>query len=509
MRKVVININQIIFLMRGYFVNIRKIVCQLSVVTFAFLISCHDNVVSDAGTPSISEAESSLTEQETKVLFRMREPGNRVSFDEITRLTDDIIGILDGESALKSGSGRRVNSMAVLLSDSRPALKSSDFGDIEFPDTLAYIINFSDSLGFVIISADTRVDDPILAFTGSGSLIDEIDNPGIAIFLERLEDYILNSIVEAEQQRDYLLEGIMEKLSDESSTKAVLPIQRRITVKEISREIIAQITPLVLVEWDQGRPYNNNMGGQCNNETGNNKHWAGCVAVAVAHIMSHWKHPPAINGHFFDWTELNKYTGGWWWWRVNTYPNAANRHMDNAPANVKNQVANLFDQIGRGVGMSYGCNGSSAPTSNSVDFLSRLGFRTEGVRGYNSGVVIASLNSRRPLMAVGCSERKTFLGITTSHSGCHQWVIDGYLRYQIISVVTITNSQTGTIISQETNYAYPEYLHNNWGWYGDRNGYFAVGVFDANQTPISSSTTKSDKKYNFQYKIEIVPNIHR
>jgi len=464
--------------------------------------------------PPISETESSLTEQEAKVLFRMREPNNRVSLNEITKLVNDVIGILDGESALKSGSGRRVNSMTALVADNRPALKSGDFGDIKIPDTLAYILNFNDSLGFAIVSADTRIDNPVLAFTGSGSLIDETDNPGIAIFLERMEDYILNSIVEAERQRDSLLDDIMEKLNSESNTKASLFVPSQVDVIETSRELVNRVSPLVRVEWGQEEPFNDNVGGNCaanwRNPKGN--YPAGCVAVAVAHIMSYWRHPSNINGFSFNWTELNKYTGGRWW-RINTYPDAANQSlMYDAPVNARNQVANLFEQIGRGVKMNYGCGGSGTTKSNSVDFLSRQGFRTGGVRAYDSSIVITSLNNRRPLMAAGCSHRTSIkiLGITlsSSYSGCHQWVIDGYLRYRVTFSI-IMRDHRGAIISQMNISGHLEYLHNNWGWDGRHNGYFLSGIFDSNLTPINSNTTKSGEPRNYQYKIEIVPNIHR
>jgi len=459
----------------------------------------------DKNALSTNKTETSLTEQELRVLFRMRERDNRVSEDEITKLLDGIISFLDGESSLKSGFGRKVNSTLALVSDNRPALKSGDLGDIEFPDTLAYVFNFNDSLGFAIISADTRIDNAILAFTDNSSLMDSIDNPGIAIFLELLEDYMLNSIIEAEQQKDSLLESIMEKLGDESDTKSGLfPI---ISAREISRETVSKVGPLVPVEWGQERPYNNNLGGQCNNTSG--RYWAGCVATAVAQILSYWRHPSNINGFSFNWAELNQYTS-----RPGAYPNAGNQSVFWAPNNVNIQLANLFQQIGSGVSMNYGCGGSGATTSNSVNFLGRQGFRTEGIRGYDYNTVISSLNNRRPLMAAGCSEARTvitrFLGIqiskNTVYDKCHQWVIDGYLRHRV--TLELTKSRNDAVLQRVL---YHEYLHNNWGWDGFSNGFFEIGVFNSNLIPLHSNSRsdRSKEDYNYQHRIEIVPNIHR
>ena len=481
--------------------TIKKIVSLFCVVIF--LISCSDkNVSNDVSTPNL------LTEQEAKVLFRMREPENRVSLDEVMKLADEVINILDRESSLRSVSGRSVSTMSALVLENKSALRSSDFAGIDIPDTLAHILNFNDSLGFAIISADTRVDDQILAFSGSGSLIDSTDNPGIAIFLENLEGYILNAIIEAEQQKDSLLKSIEEKLSAESNTRSMSILVPIIRSREISRETVRQITPLVSVEWGQGKPFNDNLGGVCaatwRNPDG--KFPAGCVAVAVAHIISYWRLPPNINGHSFNWNELNRYTA-----RPVAYNGAGTLSVFNAPTHVNNQLANLLQQIGRGVNMNYNCAGSGTSTSNSVAFLLTQGFRVGGVgieaiangrmgtliKDYNSSTVITSLDNRRPLMIAGCSEK---------NSGCHQWVIDGYLRQRITRETTI--EQFGRIISQAISTFYPEYIHNNWGWNGVDNGYFASGVFNSNLTPIHSGT-RANEPYNYQHRLQIVPNIHR
>ena len=250
----------------------QKFVCAL--FAFFMFLSCSDedaSVVGYINSIDNGENESSLTEQEAKVLYRMREPDNRVTMDEVTKLANEAISILNGEngeSLLKSGSARRISSISALVSESKPALKSSvssDFGDIAIPDTLAYILNFNDSLGFAIVSADTRIDNPLLAFTDNGSLIDSTDNPGIAIFLERLEDYMLNSIIEAEEQKDSLLDGIMGKIGDEAETKAANDMGLAIFVTETPWSKLSQVTPLVPVEWGQGSPFSDNVGGNCNN----------------------------------------------------------------------------------------------------------------------------------------------------------------------------------------------------------------------------------------------------
>jgi hypothetical protein len=71
-----------------------------------------------------------LTETEAKVLLSMRSDNNRVGIEEALEQANWVIGFLEGESALKSGSGRKVSSVSALISDKPVALKSGNFGDI-------------------------------------------------------------------------------------------------------------------------------------------------------------------------------------------------------------------------------------------------------------------------------------------------------------------------------------------------------------------------------------------
>jgi hypothetical protein len=419
-----------------------------------------------------------------------------------------VIDFLNGESSLKSGSNRRIGSISALVSDNKSvALKSSDLSDIEIPDTLAYIANFGDDLGFAIISADTRIDEPLFAFTGSGSLADSIDNPGVIIFLQHLEDYMINSIVEAEHQQDSLLSSILEKLDIEVGTKSLTEEEAAARAAAragrrpvVTTEILNHITPLVPVEWGQGAPFNGNLKNSFFNSNSSQvpaplkkcEYFpTGCVAVATAQIMSRWKYPSKIGNFSFNWDELNQYTG-------RGDHRMGNRPISSAPDNVKSQLANLMQQISKDVGTSYGCNGSGAESSDALKLLGRHGFSQGGLVSYNSANAIASMNRREPLITRGCSKKTDykFLGINivSIPDGCHSWVIDGYLRRR----VTTDGVHVDT-----------DYIHNNWGWYGRDNGYFKSGIFNSNLVPDFPSNTKSDKSGNYQYDIKMASYIRR
>jgi len=447
--------------------KLRKLVS--SFFTIALFASCSD-VAKPNETPALDKAEAQLTEKEVRVLVRMRKPDNRISVDEALEQANFAINFLNGESTLKSGSNRKVSSVSALVSDNaKPIALKSGGGvrDIEIPDTLAYILNFNDSLGFAIVSADARIDAPILAFSDNGSLTDTIDNPGVAIFLEHLEDYMLNSIVEAEQQKDSLYAGIMEKLDAETSTKAT-------TVIIVGDPVITlTMPPFVPVTWGQGIFYNDSLrdAGCYGDGTANNgKVKAGCVAVATAQIMSKWKHPVD-----WDWVKLNQYKKG-----------------SALPAEVGAQLASLMKRIGSSVGMSYGCSVSNANINSALNLLGAYGFSISPLIDYDAVIAINAIFSGWPLIIDGCAIRNTVLGIPISYDKCHAWVEDGHLLIQYWAYV-----------GNKLGFYQQVYIHNNWGWDGSQNGYYLADTFNSALGPSLNSNTKSGLPGNYQYRVRM------
>jgi hypothetical protein len=341
---------------------------------------------------------------------------------------------------------------------------------------------------------------------GSGSLKDSIDNPGMVIFLEHLENYMLNSIIEAERQKDSLIGGIWEKLDVETGTKATsLP-----SISVSSPEATSIVYPLVRVEWGQGAPFNNSLKYKgCTDKDGNIKNGGrvlvGCVAVAVAQIMSYWKHPTKMGKYSFDWKKLNEYTGNE---DPLSYRGMAIKHITDAHDTIISQVANLMKQIGSGVNMDYRCDKSGASRNDAVNFLLDKGFllprktfinTTATLISYSSKEAIASMEREEPLILAGCSKKEKILFLIPIYDECHEWVIDGYIRRQ--TPVPIGGKRP---ISFED-----DYIHNNWGWGGNHNGYFKSGVFASLSDNINPDPkTKSYEAKNYRYNVEMPEYIY-
>jgi len=436
--------------------KMREFACML--FCLAFLLSC-SNEGSNENSPS-GELPLSLL----KI-------SNRIGVEEAYRdYVEGARAFLDEQTPSKSRSSRAVNSVSVLLFDDvkTSAMKSDkykEYKDLGISDTLAYVFNFGDSSGFVIVSNDKRVKTPLFAFTEKGTLLNgKTDNPGFALFLERLEGYVLNSI--AESGKD-----------DEKKESMVVAQSGPIHPIDFigARPIV---DPLLSVEWGQGGPFNNNLEYQnCyGDSTANNGLVAtGCVPTAIAQIMSYWKYPDSLNGTTsYSWSNLNTFKRS-----NNFYASPSdNVFIRMRKASARAQVADLFQQIGAtgtGVGTIYGCVASNTVPENAITFLISKGFTLYSnpygakLRTYDNEFVKMALQDYGPLYTVGTDPKR----------GGHAWIIDGMV-YVYAPVPPPYPSEI-------------YYVHNNWGWDGYQNGYYLGIVYDPNE-----SLTFDPSFYNFK-----------
>ncbi|MCL2218833.1 MAG: C10 family peptidase [Chitinispirillia bacterium] len=349
-------------------------------------------------------------------LPKMQNADDRISMEKAVVQVKEIIAYLNEKHPSEFGSKRDVESVSFLFTGrvKSPVISAEEYKINNISDTLAYVFNFKDSLGYVIISFDARVESPLIAFTKQGSLVNGgTNNPGLVLYLERMEGYIIESIVKS---------GKTDSGARAVSSRANFPL----SFSSSSRN--TPVGPLLKVNWGQDAPYNNNLVApprQCPS----GRYVTGCVATAAAQIMSHWGHPAAMGGVSYNWTLLNQNP---YWFNFDTSTTA------------RNMVAHLFKQIGDGVNMQYGCDASGATLTNLQSFLMSVGYNTPGFINYDAWYIRNNIDAGIPVLAEGCS---------STAPGCHAWVIDGY-------VLGHTGSY-GVIL-----------MHHNWGWDGADNGFY-------------------------------------
>jgi hypothetical protein len=392
--------------------------------SLTFLFSCSDE--------SLPEAELTLNLQKIS---------NRIGTEEAINYVEEVGGFLDEISPSTSGYSRAVNSVSALVfSDVKAsAMKPSKYKDLGISDTLAYVFNFGDSSGYVIVSNDKRVENPLFVFVEKGRLINgKTDNPGLALFLERLEDYVMESIAKSD-----------------AAERKVMMVAQKGPVNNPFLNLKHVVGPLVPVEWGQEEPFWLKLNApQCYN----GYYLTGCSATAVAQIMSSFKYPTSLGGMTYEWNFLNSYK------KWNSFYSSGNTSNDLL---AREMVSDLFKRIGEkgtGIGTDYTCGENGATMRNTLEFLKKNGFsRTSSLTSYTTAYFEHIMDALQPTIATGCNNGDI--------SQCHTWVIDG-LAYVYVPIPVIP-----PIIEY--------YVHNNWGWDGDDNGYYFSDVlnphFDTNR----------------------------
>lgn len=254
------------------------------------------------------------------------------------------------------------------------------------------------------------------------------------------------------------------------------------------------------VKWNQGAPYNT----YCPIINGEST-LAGCVAVAVAQLMSTYKWPLTYDGYQFSWDEMIEYS-----------------FADHCSERGKDGIARLLQHLGvkSNLDMNYGTEKSSAPIPNILRTLDSFGYSQRGrLIDYKTDSIVSDLINGYPILMSGFSlkEENTFLGlhINYSYKEGHEWLLHGILK-RTRNVDYYDEYGTYKYSSVET-YWYPQC---NWGWGGTNDGFYLSGAFDSNQDAVftdsgtfigSGSLYQStlDAEYNYKYKLQTIIGIRK
>ncbi len=294
------------------------------------------------------------------------------------------------------------------------------------PDTLAYVLNYPNNGGFVIVAADRRVY-PVLAFSPDGHF--SFDNDAaMENFVDRIGSYIAG----ADMTESY------DVTEDYSSCYHIEPIVQT---------SIGQRSP-----WDKYVVVDH---PECP---------AGCVAVAAALVISHSKY------ELFNYHDTRFY--------LKSIITAIHKEQNNSTSNAPKKIvgvytpdpptytydeavdlmAKLLYWIGKDVNMRYKPDGSTAFDSNAYDLCKSLGLNlaTERIL-FDIDEVSWFLKDNHIIYVNG--------GETSGLTG-HAWVIDG-----CDFCVDIQNREQ--IIKT--------FVHCDWGWGGSSNGYYTGEIFQAGE----------------------------
>lgn len=289
-----------------------------------------------------------------------------------------------------------------------------------------YVVNFENNAGFVVVGASVSMPE-IVVYSDSGNYDGlRSKNDGFNIYMAEISQQLSN----------FSQEPLIE-----------IPSPSHMEKEEKTSTNVNE--PLVQVSWHQKQPFNWYCSSPFNPQVP-----TGCVAVAVAQIMTVYSSPSLISLTYdnalsssisLDWDEMRN-------------PTHQSEHDSKCQYCIQN--ASLLHEIGERVDMSYGVGGSGAVSSKVVSALSSLGYKHSSYDDYSLSGVIASLDKDMPV----------YIRATDGTSG-HAWVVDGS---KYICKNTKTYEVSSTTLSKLVADEYVEqwYLHFNYGWGGADDGYY-------------------------------------
>ena len=305
----------------------------------------------------------------------------------------------------------------------------------DISDTLAYVINYPNESGFVIVSSSSHVY-PVLAYSNEGnfsfsndvSKTNFIDN--IGAYLEEADINASYSVGDNDIDGCYMISPMVKTCLNQRS-----PWDKYV------------------IEEHPGCP-------------------VGCVAVATALVMTHSKYSLSYHGTNFPFKSIvdaianeeeetsgdnalsPKRIGG-----LVVFPPVLPEY---SYEQAVDSMAKLLYWIGKDVNMDYGINESDAASSDAYSLCVNLGFTIpSGYANFDILELTQYLSDGHIVYIRGRDYKK---------NAGHAWVSDGCNYCVGLDGTTIVDT----------------YIHCDWGWGGNCNGYYSGSVFSAssyNLTP--------------------------
>ncbi len=388
-----------------------------TIAILGILLSSCSSIEEPLSPTSNSSDERSLTQSINK--------------SDALKIADKVLG--------RSASTRNIQSS---IPEFEYVLNERSTRNSNIPDTLAYIINYPNDEGFVIVSSDRRVY-PVLAFSKESNF--RFDN-------EIARDNFISNI------------GAYMEKADESNCYDV-------TDFDVAGCYAA--LPTVKASLSQRAPWDKYVIKEYPGCP------VGCVAVATALVISHSIKKMEYHGStYYLKSIVNAINKG-----QNSATNAPKRSFypfqsfepEYTYEEAVDSMAKFLYWIGKDVNMKYGTDGSSAFHIDAYDLCTSLGLlNDESIRGFSSFdiIEITRLLKNDYILYLG--------GYEISGKGGHAWVSDG-CHYCVDQDDKTTITET--------------YIHCDWGWGGNGNGYYSGSVFSVSSWNFKPTQYFAIKRY--------------
>lgn len=484
----------------------RSLFYTLVLILFG-TVSCTKENLNDPQAPGRNKAEEAirLTAEESERLPLFESDYNR-SHEEVLAIANGLAEQIAKEERQRT-KATAPSRMAMLTDSIIIAFPATKGATAQRPEeTKIYVVNFRDHGGFTLIAGDKRVRSAVLAYNGAGEFDVHTDNPGAQLAMEYMQTYVQDEIARTEAMRgDSIYAALQAKYgfgsvnsagpggartksyeapyfpmdgmpggspdnpygTKEGSNWQVVsngltwywaPVDQLVDAENMHRqEMMTLVYPMIPAQWSQRWPYDVEVVKTYPGCP------TGCVATAMAQIMAYHKKPA---GYMWDDYGYNVMANlDWEFNSAFTWESKSNEVIQN--------LGLLFFEIGKKVDMRYKPAASSAYTSNVPNAFKNLGY-SSGIKKYDLTEVIWQLEDKSPIYMSGA----------TSDFQGHAWIIDGLAQmadyHELYKNAYYQNEYLGYIKARTVNFYFNDkYLHINWGWAGNSDGWYVAGIFNA------------------------------
>lgn len=309
-------------------------------------------------------------------------------------------------------------------------------------DTLMYVVNYEDSLGFALVSASTN-SLPLIGIAEHGYYdpANPDDNENFNYFIDCANEYL----------------ALTDSYGDiggggnwpDPPSDPIGPVGTNPTF----------VAPKIPVLWGQGAPY----GALFSNNI------AGCANTATAQIMAYFRQPERINLTYMNSRDSLATDLDWDLMLQHVQSQYQCEEVELHTAHY--MLRSLFRQIGHENNSISYINVTTTTGGNSLNSLTNHGYSCTPIRPF------AEVNYKNYLQG---NYIMYVWGLSSTSSIGHIWLMDGYKTF------------FGTT-----------YCHYNWGWDGDSNGYFASNVFDTTAAYSYDRPNNNTANWNFDDEVTL------
>lgn len=374
------------------------------------------------------------------------------------RTVNDAVKIAEKASSVFYGTKTRATKIKDVINYTSVKTRGED-------NPLLYIVNFEDDKGYAVIGADKRINGLIAIceegnYNGAGSL-----NPSAEEALEMAAIYASSTIPSIKDSFPDFITRIVEE----------------------DTLIYSIIKPRIVTKLGQQWP----TGYFCPNG------YCGCSITAAAQIMSYYEEPRSYSINYpnadvsfinIDWQDIKIHSGNGLYCFSHCEASEESHFI----------LARLCRQLGYEAGSKYADNGTGTSLNQEPGLFKNTSLNVTERFSYITNSTIDRIHDDGILFMGSKPELGSGPG--------HAWLIDGYNHYKIKqsiynghpTLLDPTGENNKEFIRE--NILENTYVHINWGWNGNSNGFYYDGIFDTSRYyKLDDENSKGINNYDLSY----------